>query len=87
MSKDNFIDKSINAIGSVGDKYDDHIKQKAIRNVDKTLLLHKLKIEDIDNDDYEAMISDEISKIKVDHSLNLAKVGFSLLGLDMLFGW
>ncbi len=87
MSKDNFIDKSIDTINGIGNKYDEHIKEKAIKEVDRTLSLHNLNAEDIEEDDYEAMVSEEISKIKENYSSNIAKVGFSLLGLDLLLGW
>ncbi len=87
MSKDNFIDKTINAVSSIGDKYDNHIKEKAIKKVDEKLLLHKLKVEDIESDDYEAMISDAIREIKEEYATKTAQVGIGLLGLDILFGW
>ncbi len=85
MKKDNFFDKSINAISSIGDKYDDHIKSKAVKNVDENLKLHNLTAQDIEDDDYEAMISDEMSKIKENYSSNVAKVALGALGLDLLF--
>ena len=85
MDKDNFFDKSVNTISSIGDKYDDHIKSKAIKNVDENLKLHNLTAEDIEDDDYEAMISDEMSKIKENYSSNIAKVALGALGLDLLF--
>ena len=87
MSNDNFIDKSIDSIKGIGDKYDNHIKAKAIKNVDENLLAHSLCIDDIEEEDYEAMVSEEMSKIKENYSSNIAKVGFSLLGLDLLLGW
>jgi len=35
MGKENFFDKTIDTIKDIGDKYDEHIKNKAIKNVDK----------------------------------------------------
>lgn len=86
MDKNNFFDKSIDTIKSIGDKYDDHIKKKAIKNVDKNLMLHDLTVDDIETDDYEAMVSEEMSKIKENYSSNVTKVALGALGLDLLFG-
>jgi len=79
-------DKSIEIFTDITDKYDTHIKKKAIKNVGEKLLLHSLKVEDIESDDYETMISDEMCKIKQEYAANAAKVGLSLLGLDLLLG-
>ena len=90
MKDNNIIDKSIETISDIGDtissKYNNHIKQKAIKNVDENLKLHDLTAQDIEDDDYEAMISDEMSKIKENYSSNVAKVALGALGLDLLFG-
>ena len=85
MNKDNFFDKSLDAISSIGDKYDEHIKNKAIKIVDENIKLHDLTAQDIEEDDYEAMVSEEISKIKENYSSNIAKVALGALGLDLLF--
>ena len=82
---ENLKDKSIEIFTDITDKYDTYIKMKAIKQVDEKLLLHSLKVEDIASDDYEAMIDSEMSKIKEEYASNTAKVGLSLLGLDLLF--
>ena len=90
MNKDNFLDKTINSITDIGDnvlsRYDNHIKEKAIKIVDENITSLNLNVEDIESDDYEAMVSEEVSKIKEQYASNTAKVGLSLLGLDLLFG-
>jgi len=86
MDKNNFFNKSLDTIKGIGDKYDKYIKKKAIKNVDENLMLHNLTADDIESDDYEAMISEEMSKIKVEYSSNVAKVALGALGLDLLFG-
>ena len=90
MKENNLIDKSINTISdisnSISSKYDNHLKEKAIKKVDEKLLLHKLKVEDIEQDDYEAMISDAISEIKKDYATKTAQIALGALGLDILFG-
>ena len=83
---ENLKDKSLEILSNITNKYDTHIKKKAIKNVDEKLLLHSLKVEDIESDDYETMISDEMCKIKQEYATNAAKVGLSLLGLDLLLG-
>ena len=89
MSKDNFLDNTINSISDVGtnisNKYDNHIKQKAIKIVDENISSINLKVEDIESDDYEAMISEAMSEIKKEYSSNVAKVALGALGLDLLF--
>ena len=85
------LDKSLDTIGNItddiNDKYQTHLRKKAIKKVDEKLLLHNIKIEDISSDDYETMISEAISEIKADYATNTAKVALSALGLDMVFGW
>lgn len=85
MNKDNFFDKSIDTIKGIGDKYDEHIKNKAIKIVDENITSNNLEIEDIEQDDYEAMVSEEMTKIKENYSSNAAKVALGALGLDLLF--
>ncbi len=91
MSDKNILNSPIETIGNmksdISSKYDNHIKEKAIKKVDELLQLHKLKAEDIEPDDYEAMVSDAISEIKKGYVSKAATVGFSLLGLDLLLGW
>ncbi len=86
----NFIDKSLDTISELSDsitgKYDEHIKKKALKQVDEMIKSQGLDIEDIEEDDYEAMVSEAMLEIKEEYASNTAKVGFSLLGLDLLFG-
>ena len=79
-------DKAENIITDLSNKYDKHLRKQAIKKVDEKLLLHNLKIEDISEDDYEAMVSEAIIEIKKEYATNTAKVGLSLLGLDLFFG-
>ena len=79
--------KAENILTDIGDKYDNHLKEKAIKIVDEKLLLNKLKVEDIDEDDYEAMVSDAISQIKENYATKVAQGAMTVLGFDLLFGW
>ena len=89
--KDNLLDKSLETISNItdgiGDKYQTHLRQKAIKKVDEKLLLHNIKIEDLSSDDYETMISDAISEIKEDYATKTAQVALGALGLNILFGF
>ena len=82
----NLKDKAENLFTSIGNKYDKHIKKQAIKKVDEKLILHNLKLEDIDEDDYETMVNEAMTEIKKEYATNTAKVGLSLLGIDLLFG-
>ena len=90
MNENNLLDKSLSKISNITEnitsKYDNHLKEKAIKKVDEKLLLHKLKVEDIEQDDYVAMISDAISEIKEDYATKTAQIALGALGLDVLFG-
>jgi len=66
------------------EKYKTHLRKKAIENVNKELKLRGIKIEDIEKDDYEILISEEIKEIEKEYAKNTAKVTLSLLGLDLL---
>ena len=91
MNENNLLDKSLNKLGNITEnitsKYDKHLKEKAIKKVDEKLLLHKLKVNDIEQDDYEVMISDAISEIKEDYATKTAQIALGALGLDILFGF
>ena len=86
MEKKYFFDKSVDAINSIGDKYDKHIKRKAMKKVDENLKQHNLTADDIEIDDYEAMVNEEMSEIREKYASNTAKVALGALGLDLLFG-
>jgi len=66
------------------EKYKTHLKEKAIENVNKELKLRGIKIEDIEKEDYEVLISEEIKEIEKEYASTGAKVALSLLGLDLL---
>ena len=76
-----------NVLTNISNKYDKHLKEKAIKIVDEKLVLHNLKVEDIAKDDYEAMISDAISQLKENYATKVAQGAMAALGFDLLFGW
>ena len=87
---DNFIDKSLNTLSefsnSVTSKYDEHIKNKAIKQVDEMIVAQGLNIDDIEQDDYEAMVNEAMIEIKEEYASNTTKVALAALGLDIFLG-
>ncbi|MBD3795920.1 MAG: hypothetical protein IE878_06990 [Epsilonproteobacteria bacterium] len=86
----NFISSSIESITdtakSVTDAYDTHIKEKAIKEVNKKIAEKGLVLDQITNEDYEAMISDLSKDIREDYAKKAAQGLLAFIGLDLLFG-
>lgn len=90
MELDNFIEKTTTTVKStsknITDKYELHVRKRAVKEVAKKLNTAELSISDIEVDDYEAMVCDASKDIKSNYSKKAAQVGLSLLGLDLLLG-
>ena len=82
----NAIESIKNGIDKVDNTYESHIREKAIKEVNKKIEEKGLNIEQIQNDDYEAMISDLSKDIKADYAKKTAQGLFAFIGLDMLLG-
>lgn len=82
----NAIESIKSGIDKVDDTYESHIREKAIKEVNKKIEEKGLNIEQIQNDDYEAMISDLSKDIKADYAKKAAQGLFAFIGLDMLLG-
>ena len=82
----NAIESIKNGIDKVDDTYESHIREKAIKEVNKKIEEKGLNIEQIQNDDYEAMIGDLSKDIKADYAKKAAQGLFAFIGLDMLLG-
>ena len=82
----NAIESIKNGIDKVDNTYESHIREKAIKEVNKKIEEKGLDIEQIQNDDYEAMISDLSKDIKADYAKKAAQGLFAFIGLDMLLG-
>ena len=82
----NAIESIKNGIDKVDDTYESHIREKAIKEVNKKIEEKGLNIEQIQNDDYEAMISDLSKDIKADYAKKAAQGLLAFVGLDMLLG-
>lgn len=82
----NTIESIKSGIDKVDDTYESHIREKAIKEVNKKIEEKGLDIEQIQNDDYEAMISDLSKDIKADYAKKTAQGLFAFIGLDMLLG-
>jgi len=83
---DNTIDSIKNGIDTVGDKYDNHIREKAVKPVNKKIEDKGLEIEQIEDDDYEAMISDLSKDIREDYAKKTSQGLLAVIGLDFLLG-
>ena len=84
---DNALDSLKNGIDTVGDKYESHIREKAIEKVNKKIEEKGIEIDQIADDDYEAMISDLSKDIKEDYAKKASQGLLAVLGLDLLLGW
>lgn len=82
----NTIESIKNGLDKVDNTYESHIREKAIKEVNKKIEEKGLNIEQIQKDDYEAMISDLSKDIKADYAKKTAQGLFAFIGLDMLLG-
>jgi hypothetical protein len=82
----NTIESIKSGIDKVDNTYESHIREKAIEEVNKKIEEKGLNVEQIQNDDYEAMISDLSKDIKSDYAKKTAQGLFAFIGLDMLLG-
>ena len=90
MGFENILEKTTATVKStsknITDRYDLHIRKKAIKEVAKKLKAANLSPSAIGKDEYETMLCDAQKDIKSDYAKKTAQVGLSLLGLDLLFG-
>lgn len=84
---DQAIDSIKNGVDSVGDKYDLHIREKAVERVNEKIEEKGLKLDQIEQDDYEAMVNDLSKDIKEDYAKKAGGGLLAFIGLDLLFGW
>jgi len=90
MGFENILKKTTTTVQStsknIADKYEIHVRKKAIKHVAKKLKVINLTPADMEEDDYEAMVCDASKDIKSSYSKRAAQIGLSLLGLDLLTG-
>ena len=70
----------------ITDVYDNHVREKAIEATHEKLNSVNVKIDDMAEQDYEAMVSDASKDIETDYYKKIVQVGLGLFGLDMLLG-
>jgi len=91
MDTKNILDETIdsikNGMDTIGDKYDSHIREKAVEQVNEKIKEKGLDVQQIEDDDYEAMISDLSKDIKEDYAKKASQGLLAFIGLDMLLGW
>ena len=90
MRPEDILNSAIESIKSGIDKvdntYESHIREKAIKEVNEKIEEKGLSVEEIQNDDYESMISDLSKDIKADYAKKTAQGLFAFIGFDMLLG-
>ncbi|MAD41919.1 MAG: hypothetical protein CL623_05955 [Arcobacter sp.] len=90
MSPETILDDAIKSIKdgteTISNKYEEHIREKAIEKVNAKIKEKNLEVEQIEQDDYEAMISDLSKDIKEDYAKKTSQGLLAFIGLDMLFG-
>lgn len=74
------------AVKSVTNAYDAHIKEKAIQEVNEKIEAKGLQRDRIEQEDYEAMVSDLSKDIREDYAKKAAQGLLAFIGLDLLFG-
>jgi hypothetical protein len=88
--KKNFLDKTIdsiqNGLDTVSNKYESHIREKAIELVNNKIEDKGIDIEQIKVDDYEAMVSDLSKDIKENYSTKASQGLLAVIGLDFILG-
>lgn len=82
----NAIESIKNGIDKVDNTYESLIREKAIKEVNEKIKEKNIDIEQIAQDDYEAMISDLSKDIKADYAKKAAQGLLTFIGLDMLLG-
>ena len=91
MSPENILDDAIKSIKggveTVSSKYDEHIREKAIEKVNEKIKEKGLEVNQIEDDDYEAMISDLSKDIKEDYAKKSTQGLLAFIGLDLLLGF
>ena len=90
MDPKNLLEETIEQIKkgveTVSDKYDNHIREKAVEKVNKTIDDKGLKVDQIESDDYESMVSDLSKDIREDYSKKASQGLLAVIGLDFLLG-
>lgn len=90
MSPENLLDETIkqikNSVSTVGDKYDSHIKEKAVEKVNEKLTEKGLDVDQIEQDDYESMVSDLSKDIRENYAKKASQGLLAVIGLDFLLG-
>ncbi|MDD2653069.1 MAG: hypothetical protein PHX44_08480 [Sulfurimonas sp.] len=91
MKTKNILDNTVDSIkkgaDTISEKYETHIRQKAVERVNKMIQDKGLSLEQIEVEDYEAMISDISKDIKEDYAKKASQGLLAFIGLDFLFGW
>lgn len=90
MNQKNMIDETVdnikNGFESISNKYDAHIREKAVELVNEKIKEKGLEVDQIEQDDYEAMVSDLSKDIREDYAKKASGGLLAFIGLDFLLG-
>jgi len=90
MSAENILDEAIKSLSkaknTVSNKYDNHIREQAVEKVNAKIESKGLDIDQIQQDDYEAMVSDLSKDIREDYAKKASQGLLAVIGLDLLLG-
>ena len=90
MSTENILDETIKFLGkaknTVSDKYDNHIREQAIEKVNEKIQTKGLDIDQIQQNHYQAMVSDLSKDIRENYAKKASQGLLSVIGLNLLFG-
>lgn len=91
MSPENLLNDAIKSIKNgtetISNKYEEHIREKAMEQVNAKIIEKGLDIEQIEQDDYEAMVSDLSKDIKEDYAKKTAQGLLGYISISIIFGF
>lgn len=71
---------------NVTDIYDNHIRKKAMKITNHKIKSIGVNIDEIAEQDYEAMVNDSSKDIQSDYNKKIIRTGLILFGLDLFIG-
>jgi TRAP-type C4-dicarboxylate transport system substrate-binding protein len=83
---DNAIESLQDGVDTISDKYNAHVREQAIEKVNEKIAENGIEIEQIKDEDYEAMVSDLSKDIKEDYAKKASQGLLMILGIDFLIG-
>jgi len=83
---DNAVKKVEEGTTAIASSYEKHIRTKAIKEVEKKLAQEAVPLEEVSDEDFEAMVNDACKEIKTNYSKRASQGLLAFIGLDFLLG-